>query len=120
MVIVDQDRIGRVENILAQAPLGHILKHVCRDAFDALRHRGNPQIRPVRDQGRQEGRIEIGDTGRPFVRTAKHPGKITPRIDLEIFAYLLEKVYSSSDSHGWANGNSGQLLDNRVEVDDFR
>jgi hypothetical protein len=37
-----------------------------------------------------------------------------------IFAYPPERVYSSSGSQGRTDGNAGQLLDNRVEVDNFR
>ncbi len=77
-----QDGVGGLERVLTEAPLRHHLQPIGGHPFiHTVRHRGEPQIRPVRDQGGKQGRKEIGHPRGPLIRTVEGLGKVTPRAE---------------------------------------
>jgi hypothetical protein len=75
------------------------LQHIGRDAFHTVGHHGNPQIRAVGDQRRQERGQKIRETGRTFAWTAKRSRKIAPGIDLHqqiLNAHQQERTFNSA------------------------
>ena len=57
MVVVDQDRVGRLERGLAHEPAADVLQRLGGDAVDTLGHGGKAEIGAVGDQGGEQRAI---------------------------------------------------------------
>ena len=82
VMIVDQGCVGRLQSLLTQPPVAHLLEHVHRDAFGTVPHGRDAEIRAVRDQRGQQGRGQMGRAGLVIPQGLERAREAAPRVYL--------------------------------------
>ena len=62
-MVIDQDRVGRLERGVAQEPSAGVLQGLGRERVDALAHGGEAEIGAVRDQRGEQRPVRIPPRG---------------------------------------------------------
>ena len=62
-MVIDQDRVGRLQRRLAQEPAAGVLQRFGGDGVDALAHGGKAEIGAMGDQGGEQRTVLILGTG---------------------------------------------------------
>ena len=88
-MVVDQGHVGRLQGLLTQPPVAHLLEHVHRDPFGTVAHGRDAEIRAVRDQRGQQGRGQMSRAGLVFPQGLERAREPAPRV------YLREHLFDA-------------------------
>ena len=91
-MVIDQDRVRRLECRFAQEPAAGILQLFGGDGIDALRHGGEAEIGAVGDQGGKQRAVRIAAPRFVAAERLKGAGEAAPVVN------VLQQVF---DAHAW-------------------
>ena len=87
MVVLDEGGVRRFQRVFAQKPPGNMLQHVDADALCVLTHGGDAEVRPMRDYGCEQRRIDAFGAGFVAAEGSELAREVTIGVDLaqEVF-----------------------------------